>query len=71
MKTVTLFVGDKLKLLVDEPLNVPYKRGEIVKVVGFFHDGSPKVQGDTWVHSNGGWLTDFNWVRHYKKLGGK
>jgi hypothetical protein len=71
MKTVTLRIGDRLKLLVDAPFDAGLRRGQVVTIVGFNKGNSggdllgscPLVEdaeGETW-------YTDLPQLFHYFK----
>lgn len=71
MKTVTLYVGDLLRVLVDEPLSAGLHKGDLVRVLRFKPDGTPIVSGalnrpSPYAHLT--WFCDLTKLfKHYKK----
>lgn len=77
MRRRTLYIGDKLKVLVNRPCCADLLKDDIVKVVRFESDGSPIVSNVINRMSYNTDVTEWYCVltaffRHYKKLkGGK
>lgn len=74
MKTITLHIGDKLRVLVDHPLSACLFKGDIVTVVAFDKGSctpvvSNSAAGRRMLPGIEVWYTSSTqWPKHYKKV---